>query len=168
MTGCIQTTGPVVFDYVYFQKNFPDLARWVSPEQAQSYFNLASLYLDNTDNGVPGYIPGYGHVGCRAVGNQVRDIATRQNLMGILMAHIATLLAPIGGEASSGLVGRISSATEGSVSVSVSLPEIAGAEWFSQTKWGLLFWQATAAYRTARYIPGPRMMCRPSYAWRRW
>lgn len=169
MTGCVQTTGPVTWDYTFFQQRFPDLARWVSPEQGQSFFDLATLYLDNTDGDTPQNVPGYGPIGCRAVGNQVRDITTRQSLLGLLTAHIATLNAPLNGQAPSTLLGRISSASEGSVSVSVDLPDMgAGSAWFGLTKWGQMFWQATAAYRTARYIPGPRAMCRPSYAWRRW
>jgi hypothetical protein len=168
MNGCVQTTGPVVFDYSWFQTRYPDLSRWISPEMGQMYFDLATLYLDNTDGGAPQYVPGYGPVGCRAVGNQVRDIPTRQILLGLLTAHIAKLNAPINGQASTATIGRISSASEGSVSVSYDLPTMAGAEWLSQTQWGIAFWQATAAYRTARYIPGPRAMCRPSYGWRRW
>lgn len=171
MSGYIQTVGPVVFDYAYLQQRFPDLSRWVSPEMGQFYFDLATLYLDNTDGGEPIYVPGFGPVGCRAVVNQVRDIPTRQMLLGLLTAHIATLQAPLNGQASSTVVGRISGATEGSVSVSIDLPETGSSAigaWLGLTKYGQMFWAATAAYRTARYVPGPRAMCRPSYGWRRW
>lgn len=171
MAGCVQTVGPVEWDYTWFQSKYPDLARWVSPEMGQVYFGLATLYLDNTDGGTPGYVSGYGPVGCRAIGNQVSDIPTRQMLLGLLTAHIATLQAPLNGQASSTLVGRISGATEGSVSVSIDLPETGNSAigaWLGMTKYGQMLWAATAAYRTARYIPGPRSMCRPSYAWRRW
>jgi hypothetical protein len=71
------------------------------------------------------------------------------------MAHIAKLNAPIGGDPPSGLVGRISNASEGSVSVGVAYPEVAGAEWFNQTRYGAMFWQATKQYRMAQYFPGP-------------
>jgi hypothetical protein len=52
-------------------------------------------------------------------------------------------------------VGRISSATQGSVTVQTELNVLPGqASWYSQTKYGLDFWQATAGYRLARYKPG--------------
>ena len=54
------------------------------------------------------------------------------------------------------LVGRITSATEGSVSVSTQFDVPPGsAQWFAQTLYGAEFWTATAAYRTMRYLPSP-------------
>ena len=38
----------------------------------------------------------------------------------------------------------------------LAYPEVAGAEWFVQTKYGAAYWAATARYRTARYYPGPQ------------
>lgn len=160
MSGATQTTGPVSFDYSFFQRRYPDLAHWVSPDMGQMYFDLATLYLDPSDGGASGYVQGYGPTGCYAVGNPVRNVAQRQILLGLLTAHIATLQAPLNGQASPATVGRVSSATEGSVSVSFDLPSMPGAEWFGLTKWGQLAWQAMAPYRTARYIPGPGAMSR--------
>jgi hypothetical protein len=37
----------------------------------------------------------------------------------------------------------------------VAYPEVAGAEWFNQTRYGAMFWQATKQYRMAQYFPGP-------------
>lgn len=156
MSRCVQTVGPVVFSYEFFQQRYPDLARWVSPETGQMYFDLATLYLDNTDGGTPTIVDGYGFVGCRATGSPVRNIGQRQILLGLLTAHIAALNAPLNGQASSTLVGRISSVTEGSVSISTDYPQVAGAEWFGLSKYGLMYWQAMAAYRTFQYVPGPR------------
>lgn len=167
MSDCNQTVSPVTFSYTWFQQRYPDLARWVSPEMGQMYFDLATLYLDPSDGGSTALVPGYGPVGCWAVGNPVRNVGQRQILLGLLTAHIATLQAPLNGQPSSNFVGRVSGATEGSVSVSIDLPQIPGAEWFSMSKYGLMYWQATAAYRTARYIPGPGA-CRPMTPWRRW
>lgn len=162
-TGAVQTTGPVVFDYTWFQARYPDLSNWVSPEMGQFYFDLATLYLNNSENSstiatfeVPG-VGMVGYPGMYAVGNPISNIGQRQMLLGLLTAHIATLNAPLNGKASSGLVGRISSATEGSVSVSVDYPQVAGAEWFSLTKYGLMYWQATAMYRKGRYYPAPQL-----------
>src|SRR5262249_37816262 len=61
-----------------------------------------------------------------------------------------------------GTVGRVASATEGSVSVTLEMPnQPAAAAWYLQTPYGASFWAATALYRTARYVPGPAM--RPAF-----
>lgn len=151
--GAVQTVGPVVWDWAYFQRRHPTLAEWMNPDMGQMFFDIATLFLDNTDGGSPIMIPGFGVVGSRCTGSPVRDIAKRQLLLSLLVAHIATLHAPVGGAAPSGLVGRISSAGEGSVNVSVDYPQTPGAEWFTQTQWGAMFWQATAVYRLGRYYP---------------
>lgn len=54
-----------------------------------------------------------------------------------------------------GIVGRIASATEGSVSVAAEYdaPPNASQAWLIQTKYGAEYWSATAKYRTARYVP---------------
>lgn len=170
MSGCVQTVGPVLWDYSFFQRAYPDLARWVSPEMGQSYFMLATLYLDNTDGSCPCYVDGYGYSGSRG-GSVVRDIGQRQMLLGLLTAHIAALNAPLNGAASSNSVGRVSSATEGSVSVSFDYPMVAGAEFYGLTKFGAMFWAATARYRMGRYFPAPPQSCgrfgTGPYGWRR-
>ncbi len=100
----------------------------------------------------------------------------------MLTAHIAQLsgwpAAAGGGGAGSGLVGPITSASEGSVSVSVT--PLAGANasamqaWLSQTQYGAAYYAFTAAYRMARWYPGrtpylgvgPRYIGRGSwYGW---
>ncbi|KAG1434388.1 hypothetical protein G6F55_014548 [Rhizopus delemar] len=61
-----------------------------------------------------------------------------------------------GGQSPSGLVGRVSSATEGSVSVSSDYSAPAGsAQWYLQTPYGAMYWEATAWLRVGRYVPGP-------------
>src|SRR5271170_4413305 len=56
-----------------------------------------------------------------------------------------------------GIVGRIDSATEGSVSVSAAYNnDITMSEaYFIQTKYGAKFWQQTALYRTMHYVGPP-------------
>ena len=57
------------------------------------------------------------------------------------------------------LVGRVASASEGSVSVSLEYASSTSVNqaWFFQTPYGAQFWQATAAYRQMRYVaPMPR------------
>ena len=78
-------------------------------------------------------------------------------LLGMVTAHIAALNAPLSGHPASTLVGRISSATEGSVTVATQNDYPPGtAQWWQQTKYGAAFWAASAQFRTARYVHGPR------------
>ena len=138
----------MVWDYAWFQRRFPEISEWCSPDQAEGYFDFATSLLDNRDSG--GTRPF-----CTALQNSpITDIPTRQRLLGLLTAHIATLFAPINGIASPTLVGRITNASEGSVSVGVDFPSDPGAEWFTQTKYGAMFWQLTKRYRMMRYYPG--------------
>jgi Protein of unknown function (DUF4054) len=130
--------GVVVFDYSAWAARYPELASSVSQSLAQQYFNEAQLYCDNTPCSV------------------IRDLCIRALLLNMVTAHIAALNAPLDGQPSSPLVGRINSATEGSVSVGTQLDMPPGsAQWYAQTKYGLAFWQATAQFRAMRYVPGP-------------
>lgn len=153
--GATQTVGPVVFDYQWFQTRYPHIAEWTSPGMAQGYFERAQTFLDNTGAGSAPPSP-WCFVGSLATGGIVQDIPTRQVLFGLLVAHIAMLNSPMNGAASSGLIGRITSASEGSVSVSTDYPDQPpGAAWFNQTKYGAEFWNATARFRTGGlYFPG--------------
>jgi hypothetical protein len=145
VSGANQISGPVTFDYAWFQRRFPELSEWVSPDVAESYFDMATAMIDNRDAG------GVQEV-CQSLKlSPVTNIRTRQQLIGLLMAHLATLFSPINGVASPTTVGRITGASEGSVSVSTEYPSVPGAEWFNQTKYGALFWQLTARYHMMRY-----------------
>src|SRR6185437_281692 len=129
--GATQTTSPVVFDYVWFQRRYPDLAEWCGPDEAAGYFDLATIFLDNT--GTPSttvLVPGIGPCATRWFGSPVTNVAQRQNLLGLLTAHIASLFGKIDGNASRSTVGRLSNATEGSVSVAFDFPDRPGAEWY--------------------------------------
>jgi hypothetical protein len=136
--------GVVSFDYSAWALRYPELATSVPQPLAQQYFWEAQLYCDNS----PGSI--------------IQDVCLRTVLLNMVTAHIAALNAPLNGEASSPLVGRISNATEGSVSVGTQLDMPAGsAQWYSQTKHGLAFWQATVQFRSMRYVPGPMPIANP-------
>ena len=83
-------------------------------------------------------------------------------LLNMLTAHIAALNAPLGGQPSSPLVGRVSNATEGTVTVATDNQYPPGSvQWYQQTKYGAAFWAASAQYRTAIYAPGPRRSFEP-------
>lgn len=126
-----------VFDYSTWAARYPELATSVDAALGGAYFAEAGLYLDNTDY------------------SRVQDVGIRGVLLNMLTAHIAALSGATAAGAQ-GLVGRISSVSEGSVSISTELQTPGGAAWFAQTKYGLMYWQATAQYRTMQYRPGPR------------
>lgn len=129
----------VQFDFAAFSALFPELA-YIGQAQATQYFNLAQLYIRN-DGGGPV---------CNAV--------QQAYLLNLVTAHLAFLLAapntPSG--TPSTLVGRISNAHEGSVSVTAeyaSATSLSAAFW-TQSKYGAMYWAATTQFRTARYVPG--------------
>lgn len=124
----------VAFDYPTWVALFPEFAAVTAPV-AQSYFTFATGVHAN-DGGGP-----------------IPDAATQSLLLNLLTAHFAARYAPpaTGGSASP-LVGRIASATEGSVTVSAEMPnQPRSAAWFQQSKYGADYWAMTAQYRTARY-----------------
>jgi hypothetical protein len=144
--GQTQTgTEPVVPDYVWFTKNYPETREFVSPERYEQLFDIATMMLDNTGSSF------------------VRDTGRRQRLLHLLICHLAQvsgLLQPSAGPGAvtGGMgVGRVSSASEGAVSVSFDYPAVPGAEWFNMSQYGALFWSATAIFRRGgRYYPGPQ------------
>lgn len=123
----------VVFVPDDFKAAYPAFAA-VPDAALEHYFELATLYLSNSACSV------------------VQDLGKRKALLWMLVAHIAQLSGALNG-GQTGPVGRTSSATEGSVSVSFSFPENPNSAWFDQTPWGAMFWQATLKYRTMRYFP---------------
>jgi Protein of unknown function (DUF4054) len=119
----------VQFDPAAWKARYPEFSA-VSDATAQGYFAEACVYHAN-DGGGP-----------------VKSSATQAVLLNMATAHIAARYAAN----ASPLVGRITTAGEGSVSVSTALEVPAGsAQWWAQTKYGLDYWQATASYRTMQY-----------------
>lgn len=126
----------VIFNYTIFQALFPALATVTQPV-AQAYFSQAGLYHDNTGVGEP------------------QDPTTQLGLMNLMTAHLIARYVTINGVAPSGLIGPISNASEGSVSVGVKVPEVTGTQaWLLTTTYGFDYWYATAPYRTMRYRRG--------------
>jgi hypothetical protein len=126
----------VTFDPAAWALAFPAFA--LMPAQlATQYFNLSTLYLSNSPCSV------------------VQNIPARTSMLWLLTAHLSQIfwLDQQGG--GSGMVGRINSATQGSVTVSAEFPAADDASWFLQTPYGAAFWQASLPYRTARYVPAP-------------
>ena len=119
----------VTFDYSGWTTRYPEMIG-VAPAQAAMFFNEATDYLANDGSG------------------PVSDPVRLGRILNMLTAHIAFLADP-----KRELVGRIASATEGSVSVSAVMDDIPGtAAWFMQSRYGAAAWQAMAQHRTMRYF----------------
>lgn len=130
----------VTFDWASWMQIFPQFASLNQQQVVNGALPIAELYCRN-DGGGP-----------------VSTAAIQTNLLNLMVAHVCQLIYGVNGQSPSGLVGRISDATEGSVSVSTDWPSTPNNAWFLQTPFGAAFWQAAAAYRTMRYIPGaPRV-----------
>lgn len=137
------------FNYSAWVARYPEFSA-VSQPLAQEYFDEATGLLNNTD--------------C----SPVRDVTVRLRLLNMLTAHIAALNGPTAGAAPSGLVGRISGATEGSVSVQTEYQADARGAWFNQTKYGAAYWQAVKPYwQGPRYVPGRQPVFDPLWLRRR-
>lgn len=140
-----------VFDYTAWITRYPEMGA-VSEAQAALFFAEAGLYLDNTDN------------------SPVPDPARRLILLNMVTAHIAALSGALASDGQPAAVGALSSATEGSVSVSFDTGfEPGTAQWYRQTQYGIAFWQATKALRSFLYVPAPPRITDPWEAlrWRR-
>ena len=132
--------GVVVFDPAAFKVTYPEFGA-VADDTLQAKFNLTPVYLNNTDSSL------------------VSDPVQRAILLNMLVAHLCALsgLNASGGAgaAQAGMVGRITSATEGTVSVSSDFDNgQPSSAWFTQTQYGAMYWQAIAPYKTMHYMPG--------------
>lgn len=127
----------VTFNYAQWVALFPQFA-YLGEPQAQQYFDLATAFNRN-DGGGP-----------------VCNAAQQTTFLNLVTAHLAQLLAPsAAGQPASDIVGRIANATQGSVTVGTDNQYPPGtAQWWQQTKYGSMYWTASAPFRTARYIPG--------------
>lgn len=129
----------VTFDPAAFKIAYPEFATYVDA-RLQLFFDMAAQsILDNTD------------------GSPVMDISYRTQLFNMLVAHLCQLFGSGTGTptGSAAPPGRISSATEGTVSSSFEYilpPGSAMAAWFNQTKFGAMYWMATARFRSAQYF----------------
>lgn len=126
----------VLFDSVLFKTRFPEFTT-VDPVLLEMYFDEACLKLNNTDSSI------------------VTDENERRILLYLLTAHFAQLRAQAA-QGNGNMVGRISSVSQGSVSVSADAGPVSNANaWYLQTAYGAEYWALTAKYRTMRYVPAP-------------
>lgn len=145
-------SAPVTFSYSTWVAMFSEFAP-LEPEQGNAYFMRAT-------GGIIG----------NSVTNPVFCDGNLEYLIYLATSHVAWLSCPkdangnpsATGGASSAIVGRISSATEGSVSVTSEFPMDSSAsaqeKYLAQTKYGVELWSALAPYRTARYAARPTIV----------
>lgn len=113
--------GAVTLDADEFKALYPDMSD-TAEDVIEAYFSAACLLLDNTSR------------------SRVKDLEERKTLLYLLTRHIAELAGR-----GNGLVGMLTSASQGSVSVSVNA--LADANWYDQTQWGAIYRRATNKYR---------------------
>lgn len=135
--SAVPVHGDVVFDATLFKTAYPEFAT-VADAAVSRNFALATLQLTSTCS------------------SRVQDANQREALLDLLTAHITALANGVNGQPPQGIVGRISQATEGSVSVAAEMEGATfSAAYYLQTKYGAQYWQATAKYRSMVYSPRP-------------
>ena len=127
-----------VFNSQQFLSRYPEFSN-VDIGTLGAMFFEAGLYLDNSD--------------C----SPVQNIAIRTVLLNMLTAHIAFIGGVLSADGQPRPVGRMSMASEGSVSASfeMNLPTAGSGPWFAMSQYGSAFWAATSSLRGMRYIPCP-------------
>jgi len=159
-TGALPSPPAVTFSWATFIALFPEFSCMNEP-QGQAYFDLAGIYVENSTRNP---------LWCYGVLPQVMLLVT---------AHIAWLMAPRdanGNPAQTGtvpgqIVGRINSASQGSVSVGTTLdgePGSPSEAWYAQTRYGLMAWQAMAVGRSFRYTVSPTLVGGPVFPGAPW
>ena len=126
----------VDFDLSYFMTRYPVMST-DNPAVYSMYFGEAELMLNNTDSSI------------------VTDVGERKILLHLVTAHISTLNGKNKDIQNNGIVGRITSASEGSVSIGAdygNAPVSGSMAWYLQTPYGAQFWQLTNKYRRFRYV----------------
>jgi len=125
----------VTFNYAAWAALFPQFSNLTSDQVAGPILTLAEQYNRN-DGGGP-----------------VCDAGIQTQLLNMMVAHVAQLLFGSTTQPLSPLVGRISNASEGSVSVGTDFPTTPNDKWFSQTQYGAMWWQLALPFRLGRYAP---------------
>lgn len=135
----------VPFSWADFSTQWPQLVAIGQP-LAQNYWDIATT-IHRNDGGGP-----------------INKPVLQTQMLNALTAHIAFLFAPkdangnpsSSGTYSTGTVGQVTSAAEGSVSIGVAALtafNTAQAQFLAQTQAGSLYWVMTAGVRTFNYRP---------------
>lgn len=125
----------VTFNYTNWAALFPQFSNLIQDQVTGPILTLAEQYNRN-DGGGP-----------------VNDPCVATQLLNLMVAHVAQLLFGSTTQPLSPLVGRISDASEGSVSLGTEFPTTPSNAWFLQTQFGAAWWQLSLPFRLGRYIP---------------
>lgn len=126
----------VTFDYTAWSALFPQFSNLTEDQVEQVVLPLAVQYNRN-DGGGP-----------------ICDAGVQTQALNLMVAHCAQILFGSATQKVSPLVGRVSSATEGSVSVDTDYGgQPASAAWFNQTPYGAAWWVLVKPYRLGIYAP---------------
>lgn len=125
--------GVVVFDVDKFREDYPSAKG--TDTQLNNAFIKAGMLLRNDKHSC------------------VCNLAEREMLLWLLVAHMDMLQSNI--DEGNSAVGRASSASEGSVSVSLDYGTATnGEKWYTQTPFGAEYWALTSRYRSFLYTLG--------------
>jgi hypothetical protein len=132
-------TIPATFVVADFLARYPEfvLLNSAQPAILGLYFSEAGLYCRNDGEGL------------------VKDAATLTMFMWMITAHIADMNGGVNGQPPNQTVGRVSSAGLGSVHVSLEMHTPGSSAWFTQTKYGAAYWQASLPYRLGGHYVDP-------------
>lgn len=111
----------VIFDSAEFKLVYPQFID-LPDEQLQHFFDAATILVDNSERSKVPFNP--------------PKIMTRKVILYALVCHFATLFLRGGG-----VVGSLTSASEGSVSTGFTVPTNPNAAWFNQTQCGAFAYQ---------------------------
>lgn len=124
----------VQFDPADFREMYPQFTEeLLTDAQLTQAFNVACLFLDNTEQSRIPYDPDNG-------------VYVRQTFLYLMVCHLASLALWQPGQS-----GPMSNATQGSVSVGFSLPSNVNGQYFSQTPCGQTLFQALRPYMGFNY-----------------
>ena len=126
-------TGVVVLDIAAFRAEFPQFADETQFPAAmlEAQWKVAGRFVDNSEGSRLPY-----------------DL--RELVLPLVLCHLLTLAGR-----SSGLVGALTSATEGSVSAGSTFTPRQGSQWWMQTQCGATAWELLMPYRLGgRWIAG--------------
>ena len=124
-------SGVVEFNVNKFRSLYPNLK--ATDDQLNWYFVESTMLLNNTSKSC------------------VKSLAEREVLLFLLVAHFAVLQQRVEGD--NEVVGRISSASQGSVSVTLDNGQTTLSDkWYQQTPYGSKYWALTAKYRSFLYV----------------
>jgi hypothetical protein len=126
-----------VFNYTNWIGRFPEFQSTVTQQQAEELFVEAGMNLANDGSG--------------PVGNPAQQLI----LLNLVVAHLAQIYFGSSLQPVNNAVGRVTSAGQGSVNVSLSMDgaQPGSKDWYLQTKYGAQFWKASQPFRLASYVP---------------